>query len=166
MTDNSTDIRKYLNVIKEGGPLAPGVFDDPMAAPAVDPTANDPMDDAASTGPETKIEVTMKDGEEVEVEVYAQQGDELKRLMDLAGMFHKDKQSGTLGGDMGADMAPDMGAGTDIIPIEPMDGGVSDIPPDGGTDVPVGADMAPDMGMECSRPYIDFLYIRHVRHQK
>jgi len=154
MVDNSTDIRKYLNVIQEHGPLAPGAFEDPMAAP--DPTMDDPMDDAPTTGPETKIEVTMKDGEEVEVEVYAQQGDELKRLMDLAGMFHKDKQSGTLGDDMGADMAHGMGAGTDIVPVEPMDGGVSEIPPVGGPDVPVGADMGmePDMGMDS--PEMDF----------
>lgn len=172
MADNSTDIRKYLNVLQEGGPLAPGVFDDPMSAPAVDPAMDDPMDDAPTTGPETKIEVTMKDGDEVEVEVYAQQGDELKRIMDLAGMFHKDKQSGTLGAEMGAepaldaglpmssDPAMDMGAAMMAPDMEPdmdMEPEMSEIPPMGGPDVPVGADMAPDMAPDMDvAPEVDF----------
>lgn len=109
MTKN--DIRKYLNVINEASPMAPGTFDDPLnpnptlpSAPLAAPTAPDATTDDAgnyvhdvpATGPVTKIEVTMKDDDEVDVEVLTKQGDELKRLMDLAGLFHKEKQSGTL----------------------------------------------------------------------
>lgn len=150
-------MRKYLNVLKEAGPMAPGVFDDPLNPTPVDPTGaapdlsmDDPADDMATAGPVTKVEVTMKDGEEVEVEVYAQQGDELKRLMDLAGMFHKDKQNGTLGADDNA--APDMDIPMDMEPVEEpsvdigMDPEVSEIPPVGGPDAPVGADLDMDDG--------------------
>lgn len=168
MANDTDNMRKYLNVLAEDGPLAPGAFDDPMAA--VDPAMDDPMDDAPTSGPETKIEVTMKDGDEVEVEVYATQGAELSRLMDLAGMFHKDKQSGTLSGDtmIAPDMTPDMPVADpmdmapempdiapDMAPVdieEPM----SDIPPEGGPDVPVGSDMD-DMALDMDdAPEMDF----------
>lgn len=174
MANDSDNMRKYLNVLAEDGPLAPGAFVDPMAA--VDPAMDDPMDDVPTSGPETKIEVTMKDGDEVEVEVYAQQGAELNRLMDLAGMFHKDKQSGML--DSGA-AAPDMTPDADMAPIDivpdmdsmapdttmsPTDDDyemnygdeMSDIPPEGGPDVPVGADMD-DIALDMDdAPEMDF----------
>ena len=60
-------------------------------------------DDPAMMGPETRVEVSFKDGDDIEVEVYAQGNEELKRLMDLAGIFHKDKQSGMIT-PPGADM--------------------------------------------------------------
>jgi len=73
MGSNSDNMRKLLNVLSEDGPLAPGAFVDPLAAPTPainstpSPAMNDPMDDAPTTGPETKVEVTMKDGDDVEV---------------------------------------------------------------------------------------------------
>jgi len=140
---NSNDMRNLMNVISEDGPLAPGAFTDPMNA-MPEPTMDDPMDDIASSGPETKIEVTMKDGDEVEVEVYAKQGEELSRIMDLAGMLHKEKQTGALGApDMGMepDMAPDMAVAPDMAPDMGME-------PDMAPDAAVAPDMAPDMSME------------------
>lgn len=168
---NSENMRKLLNVISEDGPLAPGAFVDPLAAPAVDPVVapdmtpdpsmDDPMDDAPTSGPETKVEVTMKDGDEVEVEVYAQQGDELSRLMQLAGQFHKDKQGGTLAEPpvdaAPVDMTPDMGMEPDMgmdMPVEPDMG--MDIPPEGGPDVPTGSEMDDmELGMD-DAPEVDF----------
>ena len=150
MRDNR-DLRRYKDIISESTLRE---FPDPMPAMA-DPVANvvdDAMDgDDEAQGPVTKIEVTMKDGDDVEVEVYAEQGDELKRLMDLAGVFHKEKQSGTLS-------APDMAdpLGTPGIPGGPMDTPPMD--PMGGVDAPGMDDsglpgddvaiMSPDIGDE------------------
>ena len=47
--------------------------------------------DDAAPGVETKVEVTFKDDNHVDVNVHTDGGDELNRLMDLAGVFHSGK---------------------------------------------------------------------------
>jgi len=144
MTDNKQDIRKYLNVINEG------FMDElPDSSDIVDPSMDDPMDDIATTGPETKIEVTMKDGDDVEVEVYAKQGDELSRLMKMAGMFHADKQNGTLNDSPDTadavsipdviDVTPELEIPADdaYIASEPTDMPILDMGSDAEIDMPV-----------------------------
>ena len=137
MTKN--EMRKFLNVIQEAGPMAPGTFDDPLnpnpapmptATPVpTDATADDSgnyVHDVPATGPVTKIEVTMKD----DVEVLAKQGDELKRLMDLAGMFHKEKQSGSLKQEPEVGPVPAMPAALPAPVSEPVTSEPTDLPAD------------------------------------
>lgn len=63
------------------------------------------LSDVASES-DTKVEVLFKDNDEIEVEVYAKGAEELNRLMDLAGMFHREKQA-SASSDMGPDLNMD-----------------------------------------------------------
>ena len=124
--DEIKDVRKTLKLLRE--------IEDSKEILKEEVLIEDgPLDvDPVSMGPETRVEVSFKDGDDVEVEVYAQGNEELKRLMDLAGIFHKDKQSGMINPPI-PDMAPDA---MSVEPAPTMDLGAPDI-------------VAPDaMGME------------------
>lgn len=115
--DEIKDLRKSLKILrdqensKELFKEAVFIEDGPLD---VDPT---------SMGPETRVEVSFKDDDNIEVEVYAQGNEELKRLMDLAGIFHKDKQSGMISPPV-SDMAPDA---MSIEPAPTMDLGAPEV---------------------------------------
>lgn len=137
--DKIKDLRKSLNILREMEDPK-GVFNEAVFI------EDGPLDvDPMSTGPETRVEVSFKDGDNIEVEVYAQGNEELKRLMDLAGIFHKDKQSGMIAPPPGTDMAPDA---MSVEPAPTMDLGAQDIvdPDTMGMEPDPMADPMADMG--------------------
>ncbi len=115
---------------------------------------NDDID--VSAGPTTKVEIEFTGPEAAEVEVYATGMEEVQRLVDLAGIFHKEK-AGSMGMDVDSvgaidipagpvSMDPDMGAdpmGMNDPMSDPM--GI-----DAPIDDPMGMDdpMADPMGMD------------------
>lgn len=104
--DKIKDVRKSLKILRDLESSEKEILEEAVFI------EDGPLDvDPLSTGPETRVEVSFKDGDNIEVEVYAQGNEELKRLMDLAGIFHKDKQSGMI--------SPAPGMAPDAMSIEP-----------------------------------------------
>lgn len=136
---SNDDIRKYLDVLQKGNTKV--LNEDGY------PDVDDP-----DTGRETKVEVEFKDNDQIEVEVYAQGVDELKRLMDLAGVFHKDKQDGEMtpiSGDQvgGPDDVP--GLAPDVAPVvDPMVGPSDDSMVEPASEPMAGDDMGLDVEPE------------------
>lgn len=131
--DKIKDVRKSLKILRDLEASEKEILEESVFI------EDGPLDvDPLSTGPETRVEVSFKDGDNIEVEVYAQGNEELKRLMDLAGIFHKDKQSGMISPPV-SDMAPDA---MSVEPAPTMDLGAPDaMAPDMGADM--GAELDP-----------------------
>jgi len=131
------DLRKSLKILREQEASGEKIIREAVFI------EDGPLDvDPATVGPETRVEVSFKDGDDVEVEVYAQGNEELKRLMDLAGIFHKDKQSGIISPPV-PDMAPDA---MSVEPAPTMDLGAPDaMAPDMGPDTVAPDAMAPEL---------------------
>ncbi|KKN03498.1 hypothetical protein LCGC14_1107100 [marine sediment metagenome] len=132
--DKIKDLRKSLKILRDLEASEKEILEEAVFI------EDGPLDvDPLSMGPETRVEVSFKDGDNIEVEVYAQGNEELKRLMDLAGIFHKDKQSGMVSPPV-SDMAPDA---MSVEPAPTMDLGEPEIV------APDAMGMEPDpMGME------------------
>ncbi len=139
--DEIKDLRKSLKILRDLEASEKEILEEAVFI------EDGPLDvDPPSMGPETRVEVSFKDGDDIEVEVYAQGNEELKRLMDLAGIFHKDKQSGMVSPPV-SDMAPDA---MSVEPAPTMDLGAPEIvAPDAMGMEPDAMGMEPDaMGME------------------
>ena len=123
---STEDIKRYIKVLKETkSPLNEDCDCDDVVNPN-----------------ETKVEVEFKDNDQIEVEVKATGVDELKRLMDLAGVFHKDKQA--TAGQMTHISGPEVGGPDNLpVPVEPAPVD-AEVPGAAATDT----DMEPEAGVE------------------
>lgn len=137
MSDGRKEMRKLLDMLGEKN------HNIMSNKPTVLKEHGYPDIDDPDTGRETKVEVEFKDGDQIEVEVYAQGVDQLKRLMDLAGIFHQDKQSGSLSH---GEPVPVTGPESEPVEPAPMDSGMVGVEP--GVDNGLGMDSGPPLDAE------------------